>query len=212
MDRIFRDITFAVIDVETTGVTRFDRICEIGVTRIKNGSIADKFETLINPETRITNTIFHGIEDWMVEDAPIFNDVAWQVARFIRGAVLIAHNAPFDMRFMRYEFQRLGTDLSHYALCTLKIARKLHPDYPYHRLDYLLDRYSIVNECPHRAGADADSEATLFLRMKHKLETSGLETLESLKVWGLPYNHMWCNRIKINNGMKTTKLLTRDDL
>lgn len=212
MDKPFNDHTFVVIDVETTGVTRFDRICEIGMTKITDGSIVDKFETLINPDMRITNTVFHGIEDWMVGDAPFFEDVAWQIARFIRGAVLIAHNAPFDMRFMRYEFQRLGTDLSHYALCTLRLARRLHPFYPYHRLDYLLGRYHIVNEWPHRAGADADCEAMLFLQMKRKLETNGLENLKSLRVWGLPYNHKWCKKIDINKDVNKIRMLTRDDL
>jgi DNA polymerase-3 subunit epsilon len=212
MDRLLSDCTFVVIDVETTGITRDDRICEIGMTKIINSRIVDKFETLINPDKKIINTIFHGIEDWMVEDAPIFGDVAWQIAKFIRGAVLIAHNAVFDMRFMRYEFQRQGTDLSHYALCTLKLARRLHPDFPYHRLDYLLGRYKIVNECPHRAGADADSEARLFLQMKNTLEMNGRETLKSLKPWGLPYDHKWCSKIEIGENAVKAKALTRDDL
>jgi len=212
MNKPFSAYTFVVIDVETTGITRFDRICEIGMTKIINDRIADKFETLINPQMRITNTIFHGIEDWMVEDAPVFKDVAWQIAKFIQGAVLIAHNAPFDMRFLRYEFQRLGTDLSHYALCTLKLSRRLNPEFPYHRLDYLLGEYHLVNEWPHRAGADADCEAMLFLRMKRRLEINGLETLKSLEVWGLPYNHRWCKKIDVNKDAKKARMLTRDDL
>jgi len=213
MHRPFKDHTFVVVDVETTGITGYDRICEIGMTKIINGRITDKLETLINPDVRITNTIFHGIEDWMVEEAPVFKEVAWQIAGFMRGSVLIAHNAPFDMRFMRYEFQRLGTDLSHYALCTLKMSRRLHPAYPYHRLAYLLERYNIVNEWPHRAGADSECEARLFLRMKRWLESNGLETLGSLKVWGLPYNHKWCKKITINKKVgNKARTLTRDDL
>ncbi len=212
MNRPFSDYTFVVIDVETTGIGRFDRICEIGMTKIIDNSIVDKFETLINPRVNITNTVFHGIEDWMVEDAPVFKDVAWQIAKFIRGVVLIAHNAPFDMRFLRYEFQRLETDLSHYALCTLKLSRRLNPEFPYHRLDYLLGKYRLVNEWPHRAGADADCEARMFLQMKRRLETNGLETLKSLEVWGLPYNYRWCKKIDINKDENEVRILTRDDL
>ena len=63
MNRPFSDYTFVVIDVETTGISRFDRICEIGMTKIIDNSIVDKFETLINPRVNITNTVFHGIED-----------------------------------------------------------------------------------------------------------------------------------------------------
>jgi DNA polymerase III epsilon subunit family exonuclease len=212
MDRPFKEHTFVVVDVETTGITKFDRICEIGLTRITKNCIVDRFETLINPEVHITNTIFHGIEDWMVEEAPLFKDAAWHIARFIRGAVLIAHNAPFDMRFLRQEFQRLDTDLSHYALCTLKMSRRLHPDFPYHRLNFLLGEYRIENEWPHRAGKDADSEAQLFLAMSRELRSNGLDTLQSLNVWGLPYDHRWCRNIEVHKGPRKIPVLTRDDL
>lgn len=211
VDKPLLDHTFVVIDVETTGVSSYDRICEIGLTKIQEGRIVDNFETLINPVIRITNTIFHGIEDWMVTEAPLFEDVAWKLSDFIRGSVIIAHNAPFDTRFLRYELQRMNTDLSHYALCTLKLARRLHPGFPYHRLDYMLKRYQIENECPHRAGTDADSEAHLFLEMQPKLLQCGFQTLKSLESWGLPYDHVWCDEIdvkKSENGVK----LTRDDL
>ena len=211
MHGLFKNLTFVVIDVETTGVSRFDRICEIGMTKITHNRIFDKFETLINPGTMITNTIFHGIEDWMVEDAPPFRDVAKHIARFMSGAVLIAHNAPFDMRFMRYELQRMDTDLSHFALCTLKLAKSLHPEFPYHRLDYLLQRYGIINEWPHRAGTDADSEAKLFLEMKQILLSNGLKDLGSLQTRGLSYNHHWCKKTDIKRS-SNLKVLTRDDL
>jgi DNA polymerase III epsilon subunit family exonuclease len=206
------EFTYVVIDVETTGVTRFDRICEIGMTKIDRGEIVDKFETLLNPGISITNTIFHGIETRMVKDAPPFRDIAGKIVEYIGDSVLIAHNAPFDMRFMRYELQRLNTDLAHLALCTLKIARRLHPEFTTHRLDYMLYHYDIVNECPHRAGADADSEARLFLDMKRKMGSCGLETLNSLGRWGLPYNHKWCDKIHIDRASNGVELLTRDDL
>jgi DNA polymerase-3 subunit alpha (Gram-positive type) len=211
MDRPLDEHTFVVVDVETTGVSQYDRICEIGLTKIVNREITDKLETLINPCTTITNTIFHGIQDWMVEEAPTFDEVAAKIAGFIDRTVLIAHNAPFDMRFLRYELQRLDTDLSHRALCTLKISRQLHPDFFSHKLDYLLERYNIINECPHRAGTDADSEAKLFLEMKQKMEQNGLDTLKSLKKWGLPYEHFWCDSIEVPNS-DNGRLFTRDDL
>lgn len=211
MHGFLKNHTFVVVDVETTGLTRYDRICEIGMTKISNGRIVDKFETLINPRMSITNTIFHGIEDWMVKGAPVFKDIAWRIAGFIRGAILIAHNAPFDMRFMRYELQRLDTDLAHYALCTLRLARSLHPEFPHYHLNYLLGRYNIFNEWPHRAGTDADSEARLFLRMKHKLQLNGVKDLQSFQVWGLPYNYRWCKKTNIKSAKKV-ELLTRDDL
>jgi DNA polymerase III epsilon subunit family exonuclease len=212
MDRYLHSHTFVVVDVETTGISQGDRICEIGMTKIADGEIVDTFESLLNPEVSITNTMYHGIEDWMVEDAPVFRALASRIVDFMKDAVLVAHNAPFDMRFLRYEFRRIGTDLSHYALCTLKLSRRLNPEFPTHRLGYLVDRYDIVNEWHHRAGADADCSAKIFLRMQNKLETIGRDTLESLKSWGLPYDHRWCHEITIGGTTDSAGTLTRDDL
>jgi len=210
MNKSISDHTLVVIDLETTGISRFDRICEIGMIKIEGDKIVDRFDTLINPETNISNTVFHGIEDWMVKDAPRFRDIAGQVADYIKGTVLIAHNAPFDMRFTRYEFQRLNTDLANYALCTLKLARKLHPRFPSHRLDYILKKYDIINEHHHRAIYDAESSARLFLQMRHRLDEAGLDTISSLKKWGLPYDHKWCEETVVENNNGDFKLLTRD--
>ena len=213
MDRPLDNYTFVVVDVETTGISQLDRICEIGMTKILHGEIVDKFESLVNPEVSITNTIYHGIEDWMVDGAPLFRDLSPLIVDFMKDSILIAHNAPFDMRFLRYEFQRIGTDLSHYALCTLKISRRLNPEFPTHRLDYLVDQYDIINEWHHRAGADADSSAKIFLQMQNKLETIGRDTMQSLKSWGLPYNHRWCEEIDIGSTTgEEAHVLTRDDL
>lgn len=212
MDRPLDNHTFVAVDVETTGISQFDRVCEIGMTKIMYGEIVDRFESLVNPEVSITNTVYHGIEDWMVDDAPVFRDLSPRIADFIKDAVLIAHNAPFDTRFLRHEFQRIGTDLSHYALCTLKISRRLNPEFPTHRLDYLVDQYGIINEWHHRAGADADSSAKLFLQMQHRLGAMGRDTMESLKGWGLPYDHRWCEETDIGSASEEASALTRDDL
>jgi len=212
MNKSLHDHTFVAIDLETTGISRYDRICEIGMIRIEGGEIVDRFDTLINPDVSITNTIFHGIEDWMVKDAPCFRDIADQIADYIKGTILIAHNAPFDMRFIRYEFQRLNTDLSNFALCTLKLGRKLHPRFPTHRLDYMLKEYDIINEHHHRAVSDAESSAHLFLQMQHRLEEEGIDTIHSLKKWGLPYDHKWCDEILVSDNGRKCELITRDHL
>lgn len=211
-ERTIRNQTFVVVDVETTGTAHDDRVCEIGLTRIRNGRVTDVFETLVNPGVVITNTVFHGIQDWMVEEAPSFHEVAAPICRFIGSSVLIAHNAPFDMRFLRYELNRLGTDLSHFALCTLKMSRRLHPDFPYHRLEFLLERYNIVNEWPHRAGSDSTCEAMLFIEMSKKMRAAGMNTLRSFEEWGLPYDHRWCSRTVLSRGNGRARLFTRDDL
>lgn len=212
MKNSFDDHIFVVVDLETTGISQFDRVCEIGMTKIMNCEIIDTFESLVNPELPITNTRYHGIENWMTQDAPLFGEIAPMIIEFMKDSVLIAHNAPFDTRFLRYELNRLGADLCHYALCTLKIARRLHPEFPSHRLDYMLSEYDIINDCPHRAGEDALSGARLFLGMINTLEANGMSTIKSLGKWGLPYDHRWCEDIYVSDSCEQVALLTRDDL
>ena len=212
MDRPISKHTIVVVDLETTGISAFDRVCEIGMTKVEYDEITDRFETLINPGVSINNTIFHGIEDWMVQDAPRFKNIAHEIVEFMNDSILVAHNAPFDMRFLRYELQRLDTDLSHQALCTLKLARKMHPDFPAHKLDYVLSEYDIVNEHHHRASADAVSCARLFLQMNRRLEAEGKNTMESLKRWGLPYDHQWCHETVVPENTAHCSVLTRDDV
>jgi DNA polymerase III epsilon subunit family exonuclease len=212
MDRPISERTFVVVDLETTGISASDRICEIGMTKVKYDEITDRFDSLINPGVSINNTIFHGIEDWMVQDAPLFKNIAHEIVDFMNGSILVAHNAPFDMRFLRYELQRLDTDLSHHALCTLKLARKMHPDFPAHKLDYLLGEYDIVNEHHHRASADAISCARLFLQMKRRLEAEGKNTMAALQRWGLPYDHQWRRETVVPENTVNSSILTRDDV
>jgi len=104
------------------------------------------------------------------------------------------------------------TDLSNLALCTLKLARKLHPRFASHRLDYMLRKYDIINEHHHRAVYDAEGSARLFLQMRQQLENAGILTISSLNKWGLPYDHKWCEETIIKNNSGDFELLTRDKL
>lgn len=124
-DAKLRDVEFAVIDVETTGLTNRDRIVEVAVSRIDlNGTILGEFESLVNPgRTGATTLDIHGITDRELRDAPSFDEVSGDLAEILKGAVWAAHNAPFDRRFLNLEFSRLEAEIPAWpTVCTMRLS------------------------------------------------------------------------------------------
>jgi len=123
---------FVVVDVETTGAkTPPGRVTEIGAYRVSRGRIVAEFQTLVNPETIIPPFIVQltGITNEMVKGAPIFADVAHHWLDFADEAVLVAHNSPFDVRFLNHEISRVfpGRRMINAHLCTVKLSRRIFP-------------------------------------------------------------------------------------
>ena len=163
-------LDYAVVDVETTGTRAWagDRITEIAVVAVRGGLVAETFETLVNPErpippwvTRLTNI------SWpMVKDAPRFRDICDDVVRAMDGAIFVAHNAPFDWRFVTTEVERAtGRQLDGRRLCTVRLARKLLPQLRSRRLDYLAMHYGVTITARHRAAGDAVATAEILVRL-----------------------------------------------
>jgi DNA polymerase-3 subunit epsilon len=149
----------AFIDLETTGANPVrDRITEIGIVEV-DGERVSTWSTLINPQRPIPQFIqqLTGIDDAMVADAPSFAQVADELAERLHGRLFIAHNARFDYGFVRHEFQRLGQRFRADVLCTVRLSRKLYPQYPKHNLDSLIVRHALqIGADRHRALTDAD--------------------------------------------------------
>ncbi len=148
----------AFLDLETTGAnpTR-DRITEIGIVLV-DGDQVETWSTLVNPGRPIPEFIqkLTGIGNAMVADAPAFADVAAELVRRLEGRLFIAHNARFDYGFIKNEFLRLGQRFRADVLCTVRLSRRLFPQYPRHNLDSLIERHALVHPDRHRALADAD--------------------------------------------------------
>ena len=177
---------YVVFDLETTGAkTPPCRITEIGAYRISCGKIVGEFETLVNPETSIPPFItdLTGITNQMVRNAPRFREVASDFLQFIGDAVLVAHNAHFDMRFLNHEIGRIykGYRVANPALCTVQLSRKLLPHIENHRLHTVAEYYSIRIENRHRAGGDAHATAKIFVELLSHLEYLGVRDLASAK-------------------------------
>ena len=145
-----------VIDCETTGLGKQDRIVEIAALTLdpQTWEVVDEYDTLINPERDVGPTGLHGITASMVEAAPTFSEIAPALARRLHGSVLIAHNLVFDTRMLGYEFDRLAAALNvGSGMCTYMATGE--------KLITACDRYGIKLAHQHRALADARATAAL---------------------------------------------------
>lgn len=146
-----------ILDIETTGGSHlFDRITEIALVRIENGEIVDTWQSLINPERSIPSsiTVLTGISDAMVKDAPTFAEIAPTLYQYLEGLPLAAHNVRFDYGFLKAEYQRINATLMLKTLCTVKLSRRMFPDYKGHGLDAIMRRHGLTTKARHRAMGD----------------------------------------------------------
>ncbi len=146
------------IDLETTGANPInDRITEIGIVCVENGQVS-RWSSLVNPGVPIPPFIQNltGINDAMVQDAPVFQALAADIISLLEGGLFIAHNARFDHSFMKNALKAAGQTLENQVLCSVKLSRKLFPQHAKHNLDSIMERHGLIAEARHRALADAD--------------------------------------------------------
>ena len=160
-------------DVETTGLNPLegDRIIELALIRIKDGSVVEKIVTAVNPGMAIPPEVcsIHGITDDMVKDAPPFRDIACKIADFIKGGTLLIHNADFDISFLKKEFELCGMNFPEVKVIdTLSIARNSFR-FPRNSLSRIAVYYKIDTEGLHRAEADAMTTYKIYRRFCEEL-------------------------------------------
>jgi DNA polymerase III subunit epsilon len=162
-------LSYAVVDVETTGMRarHDDRITEVAVVVVRDGVVAETFESLVNPERPIPPmiTALTNISWDMVKDAPTFREICDEVLRVLQGHVFVAHNAEFDWRFLTSEVGRAGYRLEGRRLCTVRLARRVLPQLRSRRLDSLAHYYGVEIAARHRAAGDAAATAKILLRL-----------------------------------------------
>ncbi len=166
--------TVVVLDFETTGLspTEGDRAIEIGAVLIENGEVTDRFQQLMNPGRRISRFIeqYTGITNHMLRDAPPCEQVMQNFAEFIGDYDMVAHNASFDRRFLNAEFDRIDCGYSGQFACSMLAARRIYQEAPNHKLQSLVRYKNIQNNGVfHRALADAEMTAHLWLTMVHEI-------------------------------------------
>lgn len=159
------DLTFSVIDTETTGMNaKYNRIMDIGIVTVKNGKIIDKWEALIDPEQTIPFWItkYTNLRNHHVKGKPTFDFFANEIFDRIKGSVFVGHNVNFDYSFLREEFLRYDLVLNMPKLCTVQLGRKLLPQLANAHLDAISDHYNIKISARHRALPDAEATAVIL--------------------------------------------------
>ena len=184
-------LSFVVVDVESTGASpqRGHRITEIAAVVVREGRIADRFESLINPERPIPRYITYltNISWEMVKDAPRFADVCADLLGVMGGHVFTAHNAGFDWRFVAAEVQQAtGQEIDGPRLCTVRLARKLLPQLRRRSLDYVTAHYGVEITARHRAMGDALATAEVLLHLLRDARDRGCTTWSDLERLGAP--------------------------
>ncbi|ARD49330.1 PolC-type DNA polymerase III [Sporosarcina sp. P33] len=182
--RLLETDTYVVFDVETTGLSAvYDTIIELAAVRVKDGEIIDRFERFANPHHPLSSvtTNLTGITDDMVENAPEVEEVMAEFIDFIGDAVLIAHNASFDMGFFYASCKRAKIETIAYPVIdTLELSRFLYPELRNHRLNTLAKKFDIELTQHHRAIYDTEATAHLFLRLLADTKERGIEWLDDL--------------------------------
>lgn len=170
-----------VIDFETTGLSpaKGARAIEVAAVKVCDGRIQSHYSSLINPGVTIPEMIqdLTGISERMRLAAPSPNHVFRELHRFIGDMPLVAHNAPFDSKFLKFEMEKQGVIRPYQFACTLRLSKKLYSMAPSYKLGQLLEYVDIeVPENMHRALADATATANLWLQMVDDLRAKRVIT------------------------------------
>ncbi|MDE5412929.1 PolC-type DNA polymerase III [Alkalihalobacterium chitinilyticum] len=176
--------TYVVFDVETTGLSAvYNTIIELAAVKVKNGEIIDRFESFADPHEPLTKIIIDltGITDDMVKGAPEIDDVLRDFHAFCGDAILVAHNASFDMGFLNVGYRKIGLgDAPNPVIDTLELARFLYPQMKNHRLNTLCKKFDIELVSHHRAIYDAEATGFLMWKMIKDAIEKGLESHDQL--------------------------------
>ena len=177
------DAVYVVFDIETTGFSPVkNKIIEIGAVKVEAGKIVDRFSTFVNPGEPIPFHIEHltGIDDSMVVGCDPIEKVLPRFLDFCRGAVMVAHNASFDMSFIIHNAGELGVEFHPTYVDTVGLARFLLPRLNRYKLDTVAKELGVTLENHHRAVDDAEATAGIFQRLLERLKAQGMGTVDDV--------------------------------
>ncbi|WP_148575059.1 DEDD exonuclease domain-containing protein [Nocardioides caldifontis] len=190
LGRPLRDTTFCVLDLETTGGSAAggSMITEVGAVKVRGGEVLGEFQTLVNPHRAIPAfiAVLTGITDSMVAAAPPIEQVLPQLLEFAAGSVLVAHNAPFDVGFLKHFAAEQGRPWPRFeVLDTAVLARRLvtRDESPNHKLASLARVFGSTTVPNHRALSDARATVDVLHGMIERLGNLGVHTLEELQTF-----------------------------
>ena len=156
---------YAIVDIETTGgYASANGITEIAVYVHDGEKVIRHFETLVNPNQNIPRyiTALTGIDNFMVADAPAFDEVAKEIFELLNDKIFVAHNVNFDYSFVKHHLKAAGFELKAKKLCTVRLSRKVFPGFPSYSLGNLCRSLQLPIDNRHRAGGDAKATVKLL--------------------------------------------------
>ena len=203
------DVTFACVDLETTGgAPPASRITEIGAVKYRGGERLGTFHTLVDPGVPIPRFITYltGLDELAVRGAPPVEAVLPSVVEFLRGAVFVAHNAAFDFRFLNHDLRRLGYEPAEGPpVCTARLARRvLAEDVPNVRLQTLAQFFRTAATPTHRALDDAETCAEVLHALLEVGGRLGILTLEDLLQACRARGNPHYRKIRMSDGLPRT--------
>jgi len=181
--QVLEDATYCVLDLETTGISiTTEKITEVGIMKVKNGEVIDEFEIFVNPEKPIPQRVVEvtNITDEMVKDAETIDKVFPKVLEFVGDSIIVAHNASFDVGFLKHNAKLLGYEFNNTYIDTLPLAKDLFPDLKKYKLGKIADSLGIEVDVAHRALADVDTTVKVFNVMLKKLKDKGINTVDEI--------------------------------
>lgn len=176
---------YCVLDLETTGFSPVtEKITEIGIMKIQDGKVTDEFSCFVNPEKPIPARVVEitNITDDMVRNAETIEEVFPKMLDFIDGSILVAHNAEFDINFLKHNARALGYDFDYTYLDTLSLAKELFPDFKTYKLGRIAKNLGITVDIAHRALDDVETTVKIFNVMLDKLKERGAETIDDIEI------------------------------
>ena len=177
------DTTYCVLDLETTGFSATtEKITEVGIMKLKDGEVIDEFSCFVNPEKHIPERVSEvtNITDDMVKDAETIDKVFPKILEFIEGSVIVAHNAGFDVGFLKQNAKNLGYEFDYTYLDTLSLAKDLFPEYKKYKLGKIAENLGIKVEVAHRALDDVDTTVKVFKVMLEMLKKRGAKKIADI--------------------------------
>ena len=185
MSHIFKNNTFAVVDLETTGTSRSDNnhIIQFGCAIVKNMEVVKTYSFMINPHREIPLSVQNltGISNDDVANEKDFSYYAPKIIEILKDTVFVAHNVEFDFPFLNYELMQHGYEsLTNKAIDTVELTKIAFPTLPSYKLSDLTSRLKIKHLNPHKADSDAYGTAVLLIDDIKKLEQLPQATLNTL--------------------------------
>ncbi len=175
--------TYCVLDLETTGFSATtEKITEVGIMKVKDGEVIDEFSCFVNPEKHIPERVTEvtHITDEMVKDAETIDKVFPKILEFLGDSVIVAHNAGFDVGFLKQNAKNLGYKFDYTSVDTLSLAQDLFPEYKKYKLGKIAENLGIKVEVAHRALDDVDTTVKVFKVMLDMLAKRGAKKVDDI--------------------------------